>query len=89
MTLVCVSHDRDLALAIADRVGILIDGKLIFLGPPSALKDPKDPAMRFRRGVTLSMLSSLDCARSGEASATASAARDRTPRIRMVNPGMG
>jgi len=32
-----------LAVVIADRVGILMDGKLIFLGPPSELKQPKDP----------------------------------------------
>jgi phospholipid/cholesterol/gamma-HCH transport system ATP-binding protein len=45
VTTIVVSHDRDLALAIADRVGILINGKLIFLGPPSELKDPKDPVV--------------------------------------------
>src|SRR6478736_6901272 len=38
VTTIVVSHDRDLALAIADRVGIIMDGKLIFLGPPSELK---------------------------------------------------
>ena len=43
VTTIVVSHDRDLALNIADRVGILMDGKLIFLGPPSELKQPKDP----------------------------------------------
>ena len=43
VTTIVVSHDRDLALNIADRVGILMDGKLIFLGPPSELKSPKDP----------------------------------------------
>ena len=43
VTTIVVSHDCDLALNIADRVGILMDGKLIFLGPPSELKQPKDP----------------------------------------------
>ena len=43
VTSIVVSHDRELALGIADRVGILMDGKLIFLGPPSELKQPKDP----------------------------------------------
>ena len=43
VTTIVVSHDRELALNIADRVGILMGGKLIFLGPPSELRTPKDP----------------------------------------------
>ena len=43
VTSIVVSHDRDLALNIADRVGILMNGKLISLGPPADLKTPKDP----------------------------------------------
>jgi len=43
VTTIVVSHDRDLALNIADRVGILMGGKLVSLGPPSELKTPKDP----------------------------------------------
>lgn len=43
VTSVVVSHDRDLALSIADRVGILMAGRLVFLGPPSELRTPKDP----------------------------------------------
>src|SRR4051812_9758750 len=42
VTSIVVSHDRDLALNIADRVGILMGGKLIFLGRPDELKQPKD-----------------------------------------------
>jgi phospholipid/cholesterol/gamma-HCH transport system ATP-binding protein len=42
VTSIVVSHDRDLALGIADRVGILMGGKLLFLGPPSELEHPKD-----------------------------------------------
>jgi len=45
VTTIVVSHDRDLALHIADRVGILMDGRLIFLGPPSELREPKDPVV--------------------------------------------
>ena len=45
VTTIVVSHDRDLALNIADRVGILMDGKLLFLGPPSELQHPKDPVV--------------------------------------------
>ena len=43
VTTVVVSHDRDLALSIADRVGILMGGKLVSLGPPAELRTPKDP----------------------------------------------
>jgi phospholipid/cholesterol/gamma-HCH transport system ATP-binding protein len=43
VTSIVVSHDRDLALNIADRVGILMGGKLIFLGTREELKQSKDP----------------------------------------------
>ena len=43
VTSIVVSHDRDLALSIADRVGILMGGQLVSLGPPSALQAPADP----------------------------------------------
>ena len=43
VTTIVVSHDRDLALNIADRVGILMGGELLFLGPPADLRQPKDP----------------------------------------------
>jgi phospholipid/cholesterol/gamma-HCH transport system ATP-binding protein len=43
VTSIVVSHDRELALGIADRVGILMGGELVYLGPPSELKNPKDP----------------------------------------------
>jgi phospholipid/cholesterol/gamma-HCH transport system ATP-binding protein len=42
VTTIVVSHDRDLALNIADRVGILMGGKLLFLGTPAELRTPKD-----------------------------------------------
>lgn len=43
VTSIVVSHDRDLALNIADRIGILMGGELISLGPPSELRNPEDP----------------------------------------------
>jgi phospholipid/cholesterol/gamma-HCH transport system ATP-binding protein len=43
VTTIVVSHDRDLALSIADRVGILMGGRLVSLGPPAALRTPTDP----------------------------------------------
>ena len=43
VTTIVVSHDRDLALNIADRIGILMGGQLVFLGPRQELATPKDP----------------------------------------------
>ena len=43
VTTIVVSHDRDLTLGIADRVGILMGGKLLFLGQAAELRAPKDP----------------------------------------------
>ena len=43
VTSIVVSHDRELALGIADRVGILMGGELVFLGPPASLRQPADP----------------------------------------------
>lgn len=42
VTTIVVSHDRDLALNIADRVGILMGGQLLFLGPAADLRHPTD-----------------------------------------------
>lgn len=42
VTTIVVSHDRDLALNIADRVGILMGGQLVSLGPPAELRNPAD-----------------------------------------------
>jgi len=43
VTSIVVTHDRDLALNIADRVGFLMDGQLIHVGPPAGLREPGDP----------------------------------------------
>jgi phospholipid/cholesterol/gamma-HCH transport system ATP-binding protein len=43
VTTIVVSHDRDLALNIADKVGVLMNGKLITVATPAELKNPKDP----------------------------------------------
>jgi phospholipid/cholesterol/gamma-HCH transport system ATP-binding protein len=43
VTTIVVSHDRDLALNIADRVGILMGGQLVFLGTREELHQSKDP----------------------------------------------
>lgn len=43
VTSIVVSHDRELALNIADRVGILMGGELIALCTPAELRASKDP----------------------------------------------
>jgi phospholipid/cholesterol/gamma-HCH transport system ATP-binding protein len=43
VTTIVVSHDRDLALNIGDRVGILMGGELKFLGTPDELRRSQDP----------------------------------------------
>lgn len=43
VTSVVVSHDRDLALSIADRVGILMGGELITVATPEEIKNSQDP----------------------------------------------
>ncbi len=43
VTSIVVSHDRELALNIANRVGILMGGRLVSLGTPAELAAPKDP----------------------------------------------
>ena len=45
VTSIVVSHDRELALNIADRVGILMAGRLIHVGPPGPLRQPADPVI--------------------------------------------
>ncbi len=43
VTSIVVSHDRELALGIADRIGILMDHELIHLGPAGSLQEAQDP----------------------------------------------
>jgi phospholipid/cholesterol/gamma-HCH transport system ATP-binding protein len=43
VTTIVVSHDRDLALNIGDRVGFLMDHQLIHVGKPAELHEPSDP----------------------------------------------
>ena len=45
VTTIVVSHDRDLTLTIADRVAILMQGKLLTVGTPAELRETKDPVI--------------------------------------------
>jgi len=43
VTSIVVSHDRDLALSIADRVGFLMKGRLVLICTREELRHPSDP----------------------------------------------
>lgn len=45
VTSIVVTHDRDLALSIADRIAIIMDGRIKATGKPAEFKEPKDPAI--------------------------------------------
>jgi phospholipid/cholesterol/gamma-HCH transport system ATP-binding protein len=46
VTSIAVSHDRNLAFAIADRIAILYDGAIVFIGTPDEVKANPDPLIR-------------------------------------------
>ena len=45
VTTIVVSHDRDLAVAIADRMAIIMDGRIRAVGTAADFKTPADPAI--------------------------------------------
>lgn len=45
VTTLVVTHDRDLALNIADRIGVIMDGRIRAVGLPDEFKPPKDRAI--------------------------------------------
>jgi len=46
VTSLVVSHDRDLAFGVADRIAVINDGAILALGTPSEIKNCPDPAVR-------------------------------------------
>ena len=46
VTSLVVSHDRDLAFGIADRIAFITDGRIVAISPPEELKNSKDPAIQ-------------------------------------------
>jgi phospholipid/cholesterol/gamma-HCH transport system ATP-binding protein len=45
-TSIVVSHDRDLAFGVADRIAIISDGRILFVGTPEAVKTNTDPTIK-------------------------------------------
>jgi phospholipid/cholesterol/gamma-HCH transport system ATP-binding protein len=46
VTSIVVSHDRDLAFGIADRIAIISDGRILFVGTPEAVRANTDPTIK-------------------------------------------
>lgn len=45
-TSVVVSHDRELAFGIADRIAIIFEGEIIFIGTPDEVRRHNDPRLQ-------------------------------------------
>jgi phospholipid/cholesterol/gamma-HCH transport system ATP-binding protein len=46
VTSVVVSHDRDLAFGIADRIAFITDGRILTIAPPEELRRSTDPVIK-------------------------------------------
>jgi len=46
VTSLVVSHDRDLAFGIADRIAVIIDGEIVTVGTPDEVKNFNDPRVK-------------------------------------------
>jgi phospholipid/cholesterol/gamma-HCH transport system ATP-binding protein len=46
VTSLVVSHDRDLAFGVADRIAVIADGKILTIGTPDEVKSFKDPQVQ-------------------------------------------
>ncbi|HTR41467.1 MAG TPA: ATP-binding cassette domain-containing protein [Pseudomonadales bacterium] len=46
VTSVVVSHDRDLAFGIADRIAFITDGRILTIAPPDELRRSEDPTIK-------------------------------------------
>jgi phospholipid/cholesterol/gamma-HCH transport system ATP-binding protein len=46
VTSLVVSHDRDLAFGVADRIAVIFDGRIVTVGTPEAVKNFNDPRVQ-------------------------------------------
>src|SRR6516225_10919071 len=46
VTSLVVSHDRDLAFGVADRLAVIVDGKIVTIGTPEEVKQFNDPVLQ-------------------------------------------
>lgn len=62
VTSLVVSHDRDLAFGVADRIAVIADGQILVIGTPDEVRRNSSPAVReflsagFKRLATLSAI---------------------------------
>ena len=46
VTSLVVSHDRDLAFGVADRIAVMAEGRILTIGTPAEVKNFKDPQVQ-------------------------------------------
>jgi phospholipid/cholesterol/gamma-HCH transport system ATP-binding protein len=46
VTSIVVSHDRDLAFGVADRIAVIVEGRIVTIGTPDAVKQFNDPLVQ-------------------------------------------
>ena len=46
VTSLVVSHDRDLAFGVADRIAVIVEGKIVTIGTPEEVKQFNDPLVQ-------------------------------------------
>ena len=46
VTSLVVSHDRDLAFGVADRIAVINDGRILTIGTPDEIKAQQDPMVQ-------------------------------------------
>jgi len=46
VTSLVVSHDRDLAFGVADRVAVIHEGRILTIGTPDEVKQKPDPVIQ-------------------------------------------
>jgi phospholipid/cholesterol/gamma-HCH transport system ATP-binding protein len=46
VTSIVVTHDRDLAFGVADRIAVIIDGNIVAIGTPDVVKGKQDPEVQ-------------------------------------------
>jgi phospholipid/cholesterol/gamma-HCH transport system ATP-binding protein len=46
VTSLVVSHDRDLAFGVADRIAVIVDGEIVTIGTPDEVKKFNDPVVK-------------------------------------------
>jgi len=46
VTSIVVSHDRDLAFGVADRIAVIVEGSIVAIGTPEEVKSKPDPLVQ-------------------------------------------